>query len=105
MAKTTEEIIAQEKKKIGQAKARIQEVMAKENQAARKLDTRRKIILGGLLMDAAEKEPNWHRALEAILKRVSRENDKKAFEGYTPPLAPEASQALPSQPTQVSSHE
>lgn len=56
MAKTNEEIIADEKKKIEQAKARIQTIMARENAKERKLDTRRKVILGGLLLDAAKRK-------------------------------------------------
>jgi len=91
MAKSSEEIIADEKKKIEQAKARIQTIMARENTKERKLDTRRKVILGGLLLDAAKKETLCHRTLALLLDRVSRENDKRAFEGYTPPPAPENS--------------
>ncbi len=49
------------------------------------------MILGGLLMDAAKKEVNWNRGLRQLIERISRENDKRAFEGYTPPPAPENS--------------
>lgn len=88
MAKTTAEIIAEEKKKIEQAKARIQAAMAKDNARERKLDTRRKVILGGLLMESAKKYPNWNSALTALIKKISRENDLKAFEGYQIPEIP-----------------
>ena len=91
MAKSNEEIIADEKKKIEQAKARIQTIIARESAKERKMDTRRKVILGGLLMDAAKKEGNWNRGLRQLIERISRENDKRAFEGYTPPPAPENS--------------
>ena len=88
MAKTTAEIVAEEKKKIEQAKARIQAAMAKDSAKERKLDTRRKVILGGLLMDNAKRDPSWNRALTALIKKVSRENDLKAFEGYEIPPMP-----------------
>ena len=91
MAKTNEEIIAEEKKKSEQAKARIQTIMARENAKERKLDTRRKVILGRLLLDAAKKEGNWNRGLRQLIERISRENDKRAFEEYIPPPAPENS--------------
>lgn len=89
MAKSNEQIIADEKKKIEQAKARIQTIIARENAKERKLDTRRKVILGGLLMDAAKKNENWNRGLRQLIDRISRENDKRAFEDYTPPPTPD----------------
>lgn len=88
MAKTTAEIVAEEKKKIEQAKARIQAAMAKDSARERKLDTRRKVILGGLLMENAKKDPSWNRALTALMRKISRENDLKAFEGYQIPEMP-----------------
>jgi len=90
MAKTSDEIIADEKRKIEQAKARIQTLLARENAKERKLDTRRKVILGGLLMDAAKKEGNWNRGLRQLIDRISRDNDRRAFEGYTPPTVTES---------------
>jgi len=89
MAKSNDEIIADEKKKIEQAKARIQRIVAKESAKERKLDTRRKIILGGLLIEAAKKEGNWNRGLRQLIERISRENDKRAFEGYSSPTLSE----------------
>ena len=65
--------------------------MTRENTKNQMRDTRRKVILGGLLMDAAKKEVNWNRGLRQLIERISRENDKRAFEGYTPPPAPENS--------------
>jgi len=91
MAKTTAEIVAEEKKKIEQAKARIQAAMAKDSAKERKLDTRRKVILGGLLIDNAKRDPSWNRALTALIKKISRENDLKAFKGFEIPELPSAS--------------
>ena len=46
-------------------------------------DARRKIILGGLLLDAAMKDPTWESRLTDLLDRISRDQDHKAFEGWT----------------------
>ena len=74
MAKSHDEIIADEKRKIEQAKARIQ-----ENAKERKLDTRRKVILGGLLLDAARKDEHFNHIVNDLLKRITREHDKNIF--------------------------
>ena len=49
----------------------------------RKADARRKIILGGLLLDAAMKDPAWESHLNDLMSRISRDQDRKAFEGWT----------------------
>jgi hypothetical protein len=49
----------------------------------RKADARRKIILGGLLLDAAMKDPAWESRLNDLMSRISRDQDRKAFEGWT----------------------
>ena len=46
-------------------------------------DARRKIILGGLLLDAAMKDPAWESRLNDLMNRISRDQDRKAFEGWT----------------------
>ncbi len=50
---------------------------------SRKADTRRKIILGGLLLDAAMKDTAWEAHLNELMGRISRDQDRKAFEGWT----------------------
>jgi hypothetical protein len=49
----------------------------------RKLDTRRKIIAGGLLFDAASKDKQWAHHLAVLLTRIDRPNDKEPFEGWS----------------------
>lgn len=73
------------KRDLAQAKARLQALEARASQAARKADTKRKIVLGGLLLDWAGKDPQAARFLGALLNRVIREQDRKAFEGWVPP--------------------
>lgn len=89
MAKTNEQIIANEKKKIEQAKARIREITSREKTKERKLETRRKIILGSLIMEAAKTDASWNRGLRLLIDRISRDNDRRAFEHFTPPAVPE----------------
>jgi polyphosphate kinase 2 (PPK2 family) len=72
-------------KKLEQAKARVAAYEARESQAARKADTKRKIVLGGLLLDAAGKDEKFARVVTALLNRVVREQDQKAFQGWEPP--------------------
>ena len=68
-----------------QARARLQALEARLGEAERKLDTRRKIILGGLLLDAAAKDERYAKVLSALMGRIERTNDRKPFEGWTPP--------------------
>lgn len=75
------------KLRIEQTRARLQALEARYAQAARKNDTRRKIIAGGLLFDAAEKDPRFAAVLGELLTRIERPNDKKPFAGWTVPGA------------------
>jgi len=71
--------------KAEQAKARYEALLAREKSGERKKDTRRKIILGGLLLDAASKDERFSNVVNALIKRISREHDLKAFEGWETP--------------------
>lgn len=73
--------IEKAKKQVEQAKARYQALLAREITEARKLDTRRKVILGGLLIDAAGKDERFGRVIDELVKRISRDHDLKAFDG------------------------
>jgi hypothetical protein len=81
----TPEQIEKARLAVKQAKARLQAIENRQSTAERKLETRRKIILGGLLLDAAEKDEKFARALQVLVDRVSREQDAKAFEGWQQP--------------------
>ena len=83
--------------KASQAKARLQALEARLSDASRKLDTRRKIILGGLLMDAAGKDERYAKVVTALMGRIDRDQDRIAFEGWTPPApaAPTPATASP----------
>ncbi len=70
--------------KLDQARNRLRQLEARVAQEERKRDTRRKIILGGLLLDAAAKEPRFSEALAELMTRIQRSQDKAAFAEWTP---------------------
>lgn len=84
------ERIEQARRKAEQAKARLLALEARASQEARKQDTRRKIILGGLLIDAASKDEHFKHVLSTLLLRVERDHDRKAFEGWQAPVLSDA---------------
>src|SRR3546814_13805515 len=83
MAAPTPEAIENARRKVEQAKARLQALEAGAATLNRKQDARRKIILGGLLLDAAMKDPAWESRLNDLTSRISRDQDPSAFHGWT----------------------
>ena len=79
-------------KRYAQAKARLLALKNREVTKARKLDTRRKIILGGALVDLAERDSNAAAMIERLIRNLPREQDRKAFEGW------DAKQRVPAPP-------
>lgn len=79
----TDRIVAA-RRKLEQARADLQLLEAREAQEARKRDTRRKIILGGLLLDAAAKESRFAGVLAELVERIARPQDKTAFADWAP---------------------
>ena len=69
-------------KRYAQAKARLLALKNREATKARKLDTRRKIILGGALVDLAMRDSNTAAMIERLIRNLPREQDQKAFEGW-----------------------
>lgn len=72
-----------------QAKARLQSARARKAEKDRKLDARRKIILGGALIEKASRDPEATDLLMSLVAGLARVQDRKAFENWTPPV-PEA---------------
>lgn len=83
MAAPTPESIDKARRKVEQAKAQLQALEARAATLNRKADARRKIILGGLLLDAAMKDAEWEKRLHTLMDRISRDQDRKAFTGWT----------------------
>ena len=90
MALPTSEQVEKARLNARQAKARLQALEARLSEAGRKLDTRRKIILGGLLIDAAGKDERFAKVVTALISRIDRDNDRQAFNGWEPPAPPPA---------------
>ena len=85
MAAPTPEALELAKKRVAQAKARLDALNARIATEGRRLDTRRKIILGGLLIDAATKDQRFAGIVSELTHRISRDQDKKPFEGWSLP--------------------
>lgn len=77
MTKSLEEA----EKKLRQAKAHVQQLRAREKETARKLDTRRKIVLGGFLIAEAKADPGAMARLKTRIQTLS-ERDKHLFENW-----------------------
>ena len=66
-------------KRYAQAKARLQALKNREATRQRKMDTRRKVILGGALMDLAGRDTGAAAMVERLLRNLPRDQDRKAF--------------------------
>ena len=69
-------------KRYAQAKARLLALKNREATKSRKLDTRRKIILGGALVDLAQRDSNAAAMVDRLVRNLPREQDQKAFAGW-----------------------
>jgi hypothetical protein len=75
--------LKQQREKLSQ---RLNKLEQKEKSQARKLDTRRKIIVGGAVLAEIHKDPNFAAMLRALLARyVARPNDRHAVADLLPP--------------------
>ncbi|MEP4921948.1 MAG: mobilization protein [Roseibium sp.] len=74
-------------KRYAQAKARLQGLRNREATRQRKMDTRRKVILGGALLDLAERDSGAATMLDRLVRNLSRQQDRKAFAEWTAPGA------------------
>ena len=81
-----------------QAKARLQAAKARERTKSRKLEARRKIILGGALIERAERDPAAAEMLAALITGLSRAQDRKTFEGWQAPCPAPVSSAQKPEP-------
>jgi hypothetical protein len=69
-------------KRFAQAKARVQALRNREATKQRKLDTRRKVILGGALVDLAARDDAAAAMLDRLVRNLAREQDQAAFNGW-----------------------
>ncbi|MGB3246786.1 MAG: mobilization protein [Sulfitobacter sp.] len=84
-------------KRFAQAKARLQGIRNREATKQRKMDTRRKVILGGALLDLAERDTGAAAMLDRLIRNLAREQDRKAFADWEgPSIAADAPSGSPS---------
>lgn len=74
-------------KRYDQARARLLALRNREAARERKLDTRRKVILGSALMDLAARDTAAAALLDRLVRSLPRDQDRKAFEGWSPETA------------------
>lgn len=82
---TPEEKIVKAEQARAKAEEQIRRAKSTLRQADRKADTRRKIILGAALLDAAEKQPGVAKFLAGVVSGLDRPNDRAAFDGFDLP--------------------
>ncbi|MEO1314595.1 MAG: mobilization protein, partial [Pseudomonadota bacterium] len=89
-------------KRYAQAKARLQALRNREATKQRKLDTRRKVILGGALLDLAERDSGAAVMVDRLVRNLSLDQDRRAFAdwdglagggGSSPALPPDPDEA------------
>jgi hypothetical protein len=79
MTEKTTDRLSKLKQRKAQLEAQIAAAESKAQVAARKLDTRRKIIVGGSILAAIEDSPGLREMVRAVLaQRVTRPNDRAA---------------------------
>jgi len=74
--------VLEAEKRLEQARNALKDARNAENRQKRKIEDRQKIILGGTLLKAAEGDERFSNVVEALLKRLSREQDVKAFQDH-----------------------
>ena len=76
----TETQIEKAKRQYEQAKARLHATKARETKRQRKRDTRRKVILGGALIELSERDQPARSMMRRLIGNLSREQDRKMFD-------------------------
>lgn len=86
MAKTKAEKLAELQEKESQIKAQIQALKARDSEEERKRDTRRKILIGGVVLSKVKRGEWGQEKLKALLdNELKADRDRELF-GF-PPLA------------------
>lgn len=82
---TPEEQIARAAQKKAKAEETIRRAQKALRDTERKKETRRKIILGAALLDAAERSEGTAKFVTAVIAKLQRPADRAAFEGFEVP--------------------
>ena len=78
----TETQMEKAKRQYEQAKARLHATKARETKRQRKRDTRRKVILGGALIELSERNQPARSMMRQLIDGLSREQDRKMFDPH-----------------------
>ena len=78
----TETQMEKAKRQYKQAKARLHATKARETKRQRKRDTRRKVILGGALIELSERDQPARSMMCRLIGNLSREQDRKMFDPH-----------------------
>ncbi len=76
----TEAALEKAKLKFEQARTRLKALEARQSTEERKRDTRRKVILGGALLELAKTNKEAAALVARLIAGLNRDNDKKVFE-------------------------
>lgn len=80
MAKTTKEKLAELIKKEAELKAQIQAIKARESEDERKRDTRRKILIGGIVLSKVKRGDWTQEKLQSLLNNeLKTDRDRELF--------------------------
>lgn len=82
---TPEQQIIRAAQKKAKAEETIRRAQKDLRETERKKDTRRKVILGAALLDAAERNENAARFLASTVGRLERPADRAVFDGFVLP--------------------
>lgn len=69
--KSKKELLLEKKKQL---EARIKAIESREKAADRKKDTRRKIILGAMILKEAERDAQFAKMLASLIEKMDHEN-------------------------------
>lgn len=84
MVKTIEERIVDAERKRKAADMQLKSLQSKVATEYRKQDTRRKVIVGAVLIDLAQSgDEEAARVLDRAIRKLNRERDVTAFAGWT----------------------
>lgn len=92
MAKSDEEKLADIEKQMAKLAAARNAITAKQKERDRKLETRRKIVLGSMLLEHAEHNVEAWDMVHTLLNLMKRDQDKKLFADF--PIEPPAMQGV-----------
>ena len=79
MSKNIERVLDKLKQKKDILNARIQKIESSKKSKERKLDTRRKILIGSYYLDKASKENTYNQILEIMNSYLTRDSDRQLF--------------------------